>query len=67
VLLPASKITVDLKVSNGPGLALGPQKSMVFGLIVAEKMLLDGKAKESGETWMLKQVMVLGSSGYDTT
>jgi hypothetical protein len=30
-------------------------------------MLLDGKAKESGEAWMLKQVMVLGSSGYDTT
>jgi hypothetical protein len=32
-------LQVDLKIegSNGPGLALGPQKSMVFGLIVAKR------------------------------
>jgi hypothetical protein len=30
------EIAVDLEVSNGPGLALGPQKSMIFGLIVAD-------------------------------
>jgi hypothetical protein len=30
------EIAVDLEVSNGPGLALGPQKSMIFGLIVSD-------------------------------
>jgi hypothetical protein len=28
------KIAIDLEVPSEPGLALGPQKSMVFGLIV---------------------------------
>jgi hypothetical protein len=34
VVASGLKIAVDLEVPNGPGLALGPQKSMVFGLIV---------------------------------
>jgi hypothetical protein len=34
------KIAVDLEGSNGPGLALEPQKSMVFGLIVTKKSKL---------------------------
>jgi hypothetical protein len=34
VVASGLKIAVDLEVPNGLGLALGPQKSMVFGLIV---------------------------------
>jgi hypothetical protein len=35
VVVSRLKVAVDLEGSNGPGLALGPQKSMIFGLIVA--------------------------------